>query len=134
MNLSDFSKQNLNETRKWTFFLAILGFVFIGLMVIASFSIGAIFSELGDDSMPFPSSMLGGIYFVMGIIYFFPIYYLYKFSTHMKNALASGEDISLDEAFKNLKSHYKFVGILTIVVLSIYLLAGLAFALVGLSL
>lgn len=134
MNLSDFSKQNLNETRKWTFYLSILGFVFIGLMIIGSLSIGAIFNQLGEDNLPFPSSMFGGIYFVVGAIYFFPIYYLFKFSTHMKNALLSGEEMSLDEAFKNLKSHYKFMGVFTIVILSIYILAGLAFALIGFSL
>jgi len=133
MSLSQESKQHLNETRKWTFFLAIVGFVFIGLMVLLSLSMGAIFEELGDDMMPFPSFAVGFIYLVIGGLYFFPIYYLYKFSTNMKNALISDEDSSLNDAFRNLKSHYKFMGIFTIIIFSIYLLMGLGFAVVGFS-
>ncbi len=37
MNISEKSKHSLNETRKWTFFLSILGFVFVGLIVIGGF-------------------------------------------------------------------------------------------------
>lgn len=133
MSLSQESKQHLNETRKWTFFLAIVGFVFIGLMVLLSVSMGAIFQELGNDTMPFPSFFVGFIYLALGALYFFPIYYLFKFSTNMKNALINNQDESLNDAFRYLKSHYKFMGIFTIIIFSIYLLMGLGFALVGFS-
>ena len=37
--------ENLNETRKWTMFLSILGFVFLGIMIlvlfVAIFALGA---------------------------------------------------------------------------------------------
>jgi hypothetical protein len=131
MNISDESRQNLNEIRKWAYFLAILGFVGIGFLVIASLSIGTILNQLGDNNLPFPSSMFGGIYFVIAVLYFFPIYYLYKFSTNMKEALLNDDEDSGSIAFRNLKSHYKFIGIFTIVMMSIYLLAGVGFALVA---
>jgi membrane-anchored glycerophosphoryl diester phosphodiesterase (GDPDase) len=133
MSLSQQSRQHLNETRKWTFFLAIIGFVFIGLIIILGFSMGTIMQELGDDAIPFPGFFMGFIYLVMAALYFFPIYYLFKFSTNMKNALLHNIDENLDDAFKNLKSHYKFMGIFTIVIFSIYLIMGLGFALVGYS-
>ena len=134
MELSQESKQHLNETRKWTFFLAIVGFVFIGLMVILSVSMGAVLNELGDSSeMPFPTSFIGAIYLVMGALYFFPIYYLFKFSTHMKQALVYKQEQNIEDAFRNMKSHYKFMGIFTIVIFSIYLIMGLGFAVVGYS-
>ncbi len=133
MSLSQESKQHLNETRKWTFFLAIVGFVFIGLMVLISLFMGTIFQELGADTMPFPSFFIGFIYIAMGALYFFPIYYLFKFSTNMKNALVHDQEDSLNDAFRFLKSHYKFMGIFTIIIFTIYLLMGLGFALVGFS-
>lgn len=134
MNISEKSEQSLNETRKWTFFLSILGFVLIGLIVIGGFSIGTIMNAVSDESLPFPGYAMGFIYLIFGGLYFFPIYYLFKFSTHMKEALLHKTEESIDDAFVNLKSHYKFVGVLTIVMLSIYLLFGIGFALVGFAL
>ncbi len=88
---------------------------------------------LGNESMPFPGYIFGFIYAVFGFIYFFPIYYLFKFSTNMKEALLHSNEENIDEAFINLKSHYKFMGIFTIVFISIYLLLGLGALFVGLS-
>lgn len=123
----------LRETRKWTMFFAVLGFVFIGLLVIFSF----VFSFAG---MGFNSFMGGGakaliliLYLGIGILYFFPIYYLLKFSVNMKKALEQKQQNDLNIAFKYLKSHYKFVGILTIVVLSLYVLIGVFAAIGGIS-
>lgn len=134
MNLSEKTKHSLNETRKWTSFLSILGFVFIGLIVVGGFSIGTIMSAFSDESLPFPGYTLGFVYLIIGAIYFFPIYYLFKFSTHMKEALLHNTEESIEDAFVNLKSHYKFVGIITIVILSMYLLFGIGFAIFGLAL
>jgi hypothetical protein len=42
----------------------------------------------------------------------------------MKEALISKDDAVLVIAFEMLKSHYKFIGVFTIIMLSVYLLAG----------
>ena len=42
----------------------------------------------------------------------------------MRTALATKNTQELDAAFENLKSHYKFIGILMIITLSIYVLFG----------
>ena len=113
------------ETSKWTNFLAIMGFSFIGLMIVLGFFIGSIFSEMVENqpNMPFSGTVLGFIYLMMGLIYFFPVLYLYKFSTFTKKALMHHNTNDLNEAFKNLKSHYRFMGIITIVILSVYFFA-----------
>ena len=134
MNITEKAKHSLNETRKWTFFLSILGFVFIGLIIIGGFSIGSIMSAVSDESLPIPGYAMGFFYLVFGALYFFPIFYLFKFSTHMKEALLHKTEESIEDAFLNLKSHYKFVGVLMIIMLSIYLLFGIGFALFGLAL
>jgi hypothetical protein len=114
----------LSETSGWGKFLAIVGFCFAGLIVILGFSLGAIFSSMGmDQQNPF-SGYIGVIYSALGVLYFFPSYYLYKFSSQLKIALKTKDDESLAVAFENLKSLYKFMGIFTIIIIGLYGVVG----------
>src|SRR5688572_23259299 len=112
--VSPIASEYLKETGRWGKFLAIVGFCAVGLMVVGGLFAGTIFSLMGSapSDMPFPGFMLGVIYAVLGLLYFFPIYYLFKFSTNLKAALISRNNQLLDSAFENLKSHYKYIGIL----------------------
>lgn len=119
------------ETAKWTKFLAILGFVGMGLMVIMGFFMGAIMSSLGSlssySNTPNPFGMIGGVFFVIlylviALIYYFPIKYLYDFSTKVKKAFEIQDQLLFNEAILKLKSHYKYIGILMIIVFSLYIL------------
>lgn len=125
----------LTEIRKWVNFLAIMGFVGVGIMVIFGLFAGSIFtrtfSQMGTGT-PFPS-FLGYIYIVFALIYFFPALYLYKFGANLKVALGRRDSKSLELAFENLKSHYKFIGIMVIIVLSFYALAILFGLIAGFS-
>ncbi len=76
------------------------------------------------SAMPYPGFLVGFIYVLMGLLYFFPIYYLFRFSAQVRPALASKNPQDLESALENLKSHYKFIGILMIVMISIYVLIG----------
>ena len=131
--INNIAKDYLRETAKWANFLAIMGFIGIGFMVLAALFAGALFSALPSDG-GVANVMSGGaitiIYLILALLYFFPVYYLYKFATNMKAALSRNNEDVLTEAFLNLKSHYKFMGIFTIVILSIYALFFL-FALIG---
>lgn len=123
VSLNDQMRSYLQETAKWSYFLSIIGFVFIGFMVLgalfAGMMLGALSSEMGYGM---GGSFISIIYLVGAGLYFFPILYLFRFSSKAKIALRSGSDAELTEAFQNLKSHYKFMGILTIVVIGFYLL------------
>lgn len=121
MHLTRPSMLSLNETGNWGRFLSILGFCFVGLMLIISLFAGSIFSAM-DDQIPFPTIFITVLYVFLAAVYFFPIYYLFKFSTKIKSALINKDSQQLDDAFKNLKSHYKFIGILAAVVLILYAL------------
>jgi len=122
INIPKQSINDLLETGKWTKFLSILGFVFVGLMVILSFFIGTLLSGIaGEESaLPIPGFMMGFLYLLLAGIYFFPILYLFKFSTNIKKALTTNDYEGFNLAISNLKSHYKFVGILTIIMLALY--------------
>ena len=74
---------------------------------------------------------VGIVYVVGAIIYFFPCLYLLRFSNQTKTALASDDQTKLTSAFKNLKSMFRFVGVLTIIVIAIYIVAAFVVATTG---
>jgi hypothetical protein len=115
----------LSEIKKWTKFLSIIGFIFIGIFVLFALFLGAFLGGLSDitgSSMSFPSVLVTIIYLLIAVLYFFPVWFLFKFSTNLGKSLKSGNESELTDAFSYLKLHYKFIGILTIIFLSIYLL------------
>ena len=113
----------LVETAKWSRFLAIVGYVGIVLLVVIALVMMIGFSALGSISdTDVPMGWLGGVYIVMALIYYFPVNYLFKFSDKMKYGLEANDKQAITTGFMNLKSLLKFMGILTIVVLSLYAL------------
>jgi len=136
-------KNYLNLAGKWGMFLAILGFVFTGLMVFAGFIMSIALSFIpttGINPFPFPTFLFGFLYLIFAAVYFFPIFYLYRFSAGIKRALAQNDQEHLVKAFYYLKAQYRFIGILMIVMLALYVVmfvvmifAGLFASLSGLS-
>lgn len=116
------SKEFLKETAKWTKFLAILGFVGIGLMVLGSLvMLFAPSSLMSNGDFPFGGKIfMMLLYLAFAVLYYFPISYLYQFSENTKKAIENNDNNAVRDAFEFLKSHYKFMGILTIILLSFY--------------
>lgn len=119
----------LRETGKWTNFLAVISFIFIGLIVLMGIFAGSMmsyFSKGQMDNMPNGMGFLfGGMYIFMGVLYFFPAWYLLNFSHKIKLAISTNSKSDLDAAFSSQKSFFKFWGILTIIITSIYVFFGL---------
>jgi uncharacterized membrane protein YjgN (DUF898 family) len=119
----------LREVAKWSKFLAIVGFVMTGLFLLVMIFAGSAISTLttaqyGGTAAAGSSAMVMVMFTVILLIYFFPCFYLFKFATKMQVALKNNDQETLNVSFQNLKSCFKFMGILMIVVLSIY---GLVF-------
>jgi uncharacterized membrane protein len=123
MELGQQAKNYLQEAAKWATFLSIIGFIGIGLMIILSFTIGTVLSNL-------PEGYLGGIspqffsffYLIFAGIYFIPVYYLFIFGSKTKKAIINNDTDLLTFGFKKLKSHYKFIGIIAIIGISLYII------------
>ncbi len=123
--LTNASKSFLREIARWAKFLSILGFVLIAFLLVFAFFATTIFEIAMNKQTGVPDSL--GLTMlitnlVLAIIYFFPVYYLLQFSNKMKKALVDKDDVSLAKAFEMLKSHYKFIGVFTIITLSLYFL------------
>ncbi|WP_046757637.1 DUF5362 family protein [Kordia jejudonensis] len=127
LRLNEQSKKFLRETARWAFILSIIGFIVIGLFVFVAVFFGVMFSAFNSNANPFQQQGLSGgfigiVYFVLAILYFFPVMYLYRFSRRMKAALAEKSTDGLTRAFSSLKSHYKFLGIVILSIVGIYAL------------
>jgi len=128
-------KHYLRETAGWGKFLGILGFVFIGLMLLVLVGFVLFYSSfLPSGAYPFATgttmSILMTVYFLfLAALYFFPSWYIYQFATKTKTALLYNQEADLIGAFSRLKSFLKFWGILIIILLAFYGLALLAMGL-----
>ena len=127
------SQSYLAQTARWARFLSIVGFVFCGLFVLWGIFAGSIMSIFTKNittqtGMPYdPFAGVGAAFLMIGTVliaalYFFPCLYLLRFSAKMKSALGTNEQNLLTQSFGNLKSFYRFIGILTIIGLSLFAL------------
>lgn len=128
----------LRETAKWSKFLAIVGFVICALLVLVGIFAGSLLADFGTltgmgDMVSGAGAVFTIIYVIIALVYFFPCLYMYNFATKMKMALNTNDQNQLNSSFGNLKSCFKFMGVLTLVILCLYALmfligiAGAAF-------
>lgn len=141
IDLNEEIKDYMIETSKWAKFLSILGFIGIGIFALVGLYMISGNSYLGNsygydrsedyyryyrNSRYPPTGAINLlsflIYIGMCVLYFFPIYYLFQFSTKIRNAIDFNSQESLVDGFRYLKSHYKYIGIVTIIILSLYVL------------
>lgn len=139
LGIDSVSRDHLTEASRWARFLAIVGFVICGLVVIIGIFAKSIFSsmlgqmgesELQGMDMNGIGSILAVLYIGIALLYFFPCLFLFRFANYMKAALISGEQETINKSFQNLKKMFRFVGILTIFVICLYTL-GLLMTIAG---
>ena len=129
LQVSPLAQSYLTESAKWGTFLAIMGFILCGIMMIVAFFIPVFLTQLPPyNNMPsqFNSGMKVGmtiLYLLLALLFFFPCFYLYKFSVKMQSAVKVVSQENFDESLMNLKSMFKFYAIFTIIILSFYALA-----------
>ena len=140
LGIDNISKSHLSEAAKWARFLAICGFVFLGLMVVYGIFMSFVFANMMGTMSQYDSTystnslknIMGAgmiiFYIVCAVIAFFPYYFLLRFANKMKAALVSNDQDSLNGSFQNLKILYRYMGILMIISLVFMIFAILAIA------
>ncbi|MDC0408925.1 hypothetical protein OAM38_01795 [Flavobacteriaceae bacterium] len=109
---------SLDRIIYWAKFLSILGFIGVAFMLIGALSIALV----GNSIMGSEVAGISVVYLVFAAIYFMPMYYLFKFSTHARQGLTHKSQYETDQGLIYLAAHYKFIGIMAIVLLSLYVL------------
>jgi hypothetical protein len=129
VNLNERAIEALRVSGQWSYFLAILGFIGIGLMLIAGLFMGMGMASASRYGGPAGDMMggMGGIftvfYFVLAAIYFFPVFYLFRYASGIRSAVAVRNEEAIADALTNLKTHHKILGIMMIVLICLYILA-----------
>ena len=114
-NITESMLFSLKQTKPWTKLISIIGFIYVGFMIIFGIGGSFMFSRFGSSNS-FPSSItLTVIYLLLGILYFFPCLFLFRFSSSIGRLLEGGGAAEMEEALVNQKSFWKFVGILAII-------------------
>lgn len=114
-------KNYLFEICKWAHFLAIVFFVGIALMVVFSISVAFGFFGIGDELGTIISTAFFGLFYALiSLVYLYPTLRLYQFSRNAKKGLLEDDEPLVTTSIGQLKSVFKFYGVLTMIVLGIY--------------
>ena len=113
---------HLNTTRKWAMFLAISGFIFLGLIIIIGLIAGTFLTAFssGEKGLGIPESLMFVPVLFIAVVYFFPVLFLFRFSKHASHAVHKLDKLELHKAIKNLKFYFVYIGVLIILVFSLY--------------
>ncbi|MCP9766472.1 hypothetical protein EGI22_01040 [Lacihabitans sp. LS3-19] len=131
LELTDTAKTYLETTAKWAKFLAIMGFIMCAFMIIVGFVMAFTYDSLLSRSivenqsnriMPKIGLFMSFIYFGIAAMYLMPCIYLLRFSSKAKKAILGNDSFLLEEAFKNHKSMYKFLGVFTNITIVAYII------------
>lgn len=113
---------SLRKTRPWVLFIAIIGFIFTALMVVASvpmFLGGSMMGGLdtGVPGMPGTGFMvgIGVMYLLMAVVYFMASLYLLRYASAIKRAVTGLNASDMESALEAQASFWKLIGILSIV-------------------
>ncbi|MDR1637103.1 MAG: hypothetical protein LBR93_07175 [Treponema sp.] len=117
----------LREASPWLRFIGILGFIGSGLIALGGLVftfLAVLISDLaGEFGGILGASFMGVLNIVLGLLSFFPAKFCYGFGSKIRHYTLSNSEKDLEEAFKNNRSLWKFLGILAIVYLAIIPLA-----------
>jgi hypothetical protein len=94
------------------------------IMLLIIFFIGKAFSAVPqfDLIMAYGGGALTTMYVIMAALFFFPALFAFNFSRKLKYALLNNDQQGLNAAFASLKLRFKFVGIVYIVIFSLWAL------------
>lgn len=120
------AKDFLRQTGKWAKLLAITSLIFSAIIIIIGLFFGTIMgaiSSLGGQAMPNMYAGSIGIfmaifYGIIGLVMMYPGIRLLQFSSKTKQALELNDEEAITEAFRRLRSVFRFYGIIVIIYLA----------------
>lgn len=127
--VSEVAVDMLRRTKGWVRFLSILGFILAALMIMGGLAVVAAGSRMG----PGLGAGVGIVYIIFSILYIYPCIKLWQYGTSIANLMTSRSSIDLETALDKQRGFWKFVGVMAIIVISIYVLIFLFAFIIGIS-
>lgn len=118
---------HLASTAKWAKFISIVGFIMSALIVLVAFFAGSLMSTFSPASNAgyMSGNFLTIIYLICALLFFLPNLFLFNYAGKMQQALNGNDQNALNNSFAQLKGYFRFIGIMMIVIISIYVLVFL---------
>jgi Na+/phosphate symporter len=122
IEIDDKILKHLNIIRRWAMFLAVTGFIILGLVIVIGLIAGTFLAvfNLSQNGSGFPESLMFIPVLLLGIVYFFPGLFLFRFSKHSQHAIKTLDKKELQKAFRSLKSYFVYTGVLILLALFCY--------------
>ena len=130
--LTDGMLDSLRRTRPWVIFLAILGFILTAFMILGGIWMFAAFSLI--DAMPGQQPLprvfgpalgfgIGAVEIVAAVfMYLLPCIILFRYGSAIGRMVPGNIQVAVEDALARQKSFWKYLGILMIVLLVVYVL------------
>lgn len=123
------SRDYLLESCKWAKFLAIVGMVITGLLMVLMFF--SFFSlSLVKDTFSSFYTLYSLVYLGVIALYSYPVIALYRFSKKVRIGIDQADQVEFNEGLRFLKATFRYIGIMTIIIIAIYSII-LLIALIG---
>ena len=123
------SRDYLLESCKWAKFLAIVGMVITGLLMVLMFF--SFFSlSLVKDTFSSFYTLYSLVYLGVIALYSYPVIALYRFSKKVRIGIDQADQVEFNEGLRFLKATFRYIGIMTIIIIALYSII-LLIALIG---
>ena len=120
--VSKYMGKSLKTIAQWAQFFGILGFVGAGLMVLVGLGLTVVSMGFNLSYYGSINGLVGLLYLVIAGLYIYPSNQLVLHAKASKAAMAQNSQVKMEEAMAKLASAFNFMGILTAVLLAIYVL------------
>jgi hypothetical protein len=110
----------LRQTKPWVAFLGWTSIVMMGLMVLGGLTMSAVSLVAGPSQKAGLPAWIGLPYLALAGIYLFPTVMMLRYSGAIRRLTAGGGVDALIDALQRQKAFWKFIGIMTIVLLGLY--------------
>lgn len=125
----------LRATKPWVRFFSILGFLVAIFMVLGGLGMGAfgVYRIIAGGNDGYIFGGMGLLYLLMAILYIYPSRSLFRYASAIGEALQTPSKAeAVERALVHQKSFWKFIGIMVLVMMLLYIpMMFVAFAIPG---
>ena len=126
LEITDTLKKHLTDIAGWAKILSVVALISCGFMLAGALFTGFYISRVMHYRYGFSfGPAISALYIFFAVVWFFPSVLLYRFSLKLNAAIKNNIQEDIDEAFLDLKSLFKFLGIGTILILSLWIISFL---------
>lgn len=133
LSIDPLTKAHLSETARWARFLAIVGMISLALMILfgliysiwISSMVDSMQNQVGFQPRAYSTGLAAGsafVFILMAVVGFFPLLYMLRFANQMRTALYGNDQESLNASFQNLKRYFRYLGIITIIGIGLWVI------------